>query len=158
MKVKVICDFCGNEFEKESCRLTPHNFCCRQCLADFSNKRKNPKGYGDLKDFTHIGETLSRLNSELNKTRMTPEVRRKLREARLNSGEGKTYTKLYGRHEHRVVAEQMLGRKLCPGEVVHHIDGNKRNNKPENLMVFASQADHARYHAAIAKQKGGDAL
>lgn len=35
-----------------------------------------------------------------------------------------------------MVAERMLGRKLKPGEVVHHIDGNKRNNAPENLMVF----------------------
>ncbi len=64
----------------------------------------------------------------------------------MNSGEGKTYTKFYGRHEHRVVAEQLLGRPLCPGEVVHHIDGDKRNNRPENLRVFASQAEHAKFH------------
>lgn len=86
------------------------------------------------------------LNAELNPTRMTAEVRAKLRAARLDTGEGKTYTKTYGQHTHRLVAEQMLGRPLAPGEVVHHIDRDKRNNNPENLMVFASQAEHAAWH------------
>lgn len=57
------------------------------------------------------------------------------------------YRKLTGRHEHRVVAEQMLGRPLKRGEIVHHIDGNKHNNVPGNLQVM-SQADHLRLHHA----------
>ena len=84
---------------------------------------------------------------------MTPEVRAKLRESRLGQGEGVSYTKTYGRHTHRVVAEQILGRPLLKGEVVHHIDGNKRNNHPDNLMVFPSQAEHARWHVS---HRGGD--
>jgi hypothetical protein len=56
-----------------------------------------------------------------------------------------TYRKLYGRHEHRVIAEAMLGRPLVAGEIVHHIDGNKHNNTPENLQVM-TQADHLRLH------------
>lgn len=40
----------------------------------------------------------------------------------------------------------ILGRPLERGEVVHHIDRNKRNNEPENLMVFPSQAHHAAWH------------
>ena len=88
------------------------------------------------------------LNEELNPGRMTPETRAKLREAHLNTGAGMTYAKQYGRHEHRVVAEQILGRELEPGEVVHHVDGNKRNNAPENLMVFPSQAEHMKWHVA----------
>jgi hypothetical protein len=57
-----------------------------------------------------------------------------------------TYRKLHCRHEHRVVAEQKLGRALVPGEIVHHIDGNRHNNAPENLEVM-TQSQHARLHS-----------
>lgn len=46
--------------------------------------------------------------------------------------------------EHRYVMEQHIGRYLEPGEVVHHIDGNPRNNAIENLRLYASQAEHIR--------------
>lgn len=84
--------------------------------------------------------------AKLNPTRMTEEVKAKLSLSRRGSGEGKTYQKQNGRHIHRQVAEQMLGRKLKPGEVVHHINRDKRDNRPENLMIFESQAEHARWH------------
>jgi hypothetical protein len=46
--------------------------------------------------------------------------------------------------EHRFVMEQILGRHLLPGEVVHHKDGDKANNRPENLVLYPSNADHMR--------------
>lgn len=56
-----------------------------------------------------------------------------------------TYVKLNGRHEHRVVMEKIVGRKLSKDEVVHHIDGNKHNNDPSNLQLM-SQSEHMRIH------------
>jgi len=41
--------------------------------------------------------------------------------------------------------EQHLGRKLRPDEIVHHRDGNKRNNDMQNLGVMALP-EHTSFH------------
>lgn len=124
------CTRCGKEmYRPPNKRKYGRPFCSRQCH-------------------------MKTINEELNPERMIPATRVKLRRARLNSGAGTSYEKFLGRHTHRVVAELMLGRPLACGEVVHHIDGNKRNNNPENLMIFSSQAEHAAWHAA---HEGGGA-
>lgn len=49
-------------------------------------------------------------------------------------------------YEHRLNAEKKIGRKLLPGEQVHHIDENKINNEENNLEVFQSRAHHYLKH------------
>jgi HNH endonuclease len=58
---------------------------------------------------------------------------------------------------HREVAEKMLGRRLRPGEVVHHKDRDKLNNDPSNLWVFPSQKEHDRIHRRDARRHGREA-
>lgn len=126
--VTLTCEICGKSFTRLKCALSSRNFCSLECSKVFTSKR------------------MTAYNILHNPEAMTEARRTALRLARLNTGRGVSYEKTFGRHTHRVVAEQKLGRPLKPGEVVHHIDRNKRNNSPENLMVFSSQAEHSKWH------------
>ena len=48
--------------------------------------------------------------------------------------------------EHRLIVENYLGRNLAPVEVVHHIDGDKINNRIENLQLLKSHKEHVAQH------------
>lgn len=53
--------------------------------------------------------------------------------------------------EHRLVMEKKIGRYLNPGETVHHLDGDKLNNNPDNLILFPTTASHSQYHRKLEK-------
>ena len=46
---------------------------------------------------------------------------------------------------HRKVMEEKIGRRLRSDEIVHHIDGNKLNNDPNNLEL-TNRSDHMKIH------------
>ena len=54
--------------------------------------------------------------------------------------------------DHVLIAEEKIGRKLKKNEVAHHMDGDKRNNNPENLTVV-TRSEHAKIHA---RDRGGN--
>ena len=125
----VKCHLCGRSFQKPAHEVRQHNFCCAAHARKWNA--------GRMAEY-------NRTANPLNKPGGVVSSRRKHREKLSGQGAGKSYRKFYGRHEHRVAAEAMLGRPLRPGEVVHHRDGDKLNNDPMNLEVLPSQAEHTK--------------
>lgn len=54
-------------------------------------------------------------------------------------------------YEHRVIAEQVIGRRLEKDEIVHHKNGKRWDNRPENLEVMDK-----REHAKLGGQREED--
>ena len=118
MKIARPCEGCGTLFQPPS-KAPRQRYCSRRCICLVLNRG---------------------INRDL-------DVIAKRADTRRGSGRGATYIKRGGRHEHRAVAEQNLGRPLLPGEIAHHRDENKRNNAPDNIETIASRAEHSRLHS-----------
>lgn len=113
------CLLCGNEFKKNKDKRTKNRFCSRKCTLNFYRTREHQIKAGKVAGAANI--------------------------LRLRGTGTKTYIKEYGRHQHRIIMEKKLGRKLIKGEIVHHIDHNKKNNHPDNLQVM-TQSEHCTLH------------
>lgn len=125
------CKHCGNTFEilrswdKTKGKHTGQ-FCSHGCWVQYQRsnytRRKSPEGAGQ-----------PRVNNQGYVVVWRPWFKF-CNEAREN-GEQSTYAR--GRMlEHRMVMEELMGRRLHKWESVHHKDGDRQNNDPSNLELW----------------------
>lgn len=129
-KVEAVCGWCGVHFMKQEIELHNHNFCCIAHFRKWNSKR--------MSDY-------NRSENEVNQSSWWTDDKKEQQREKMLGSDIKSYRKYHGRHEHRVVMEEVLGRTLTSDEIVHHIDGDKTNNSPSNLQIL-TRAEHARVH------------
>ncbi len=61
---------------------------------------------------------------------------------------GYTFIRKNGGYQRRFrsIIEEQIGRKLKSTEIVHHINGDKLDDRPENLYLCSSRAEHNFIH------------
>jgi len=69
------------------------------------------------------------------------------RSQRIVDGDGKVHK----RRTHVIVMEQHIGRRLTKDEVVHHINGDKHDNRIENLQLM-TRREHTQYEQLLARK------
>ena len=143
-KMNLVCDWCGKNYQSYQCGKY-HHFCSIEC--------RRLAGKLVASSFDEMTRQNARERITYYNKNVLNQGEYKVKQADSLRGRGKKrgYIKRNGKHEHRLVVEEMLGRELTSEEIVHHIDGNKRNNSPDNLKVM-TRSEHITEHL---KQGGG---
>lgn len=140
------CKHCGEEFvmvlSPSMLKRRTGEFCSRACHFKAQNTPERNRKVSVDSRFKRSAALLAKFSSKEKKRKENDYVA-----IMLIDQVGK-------RHEHRVVAEHMLGRSLAKGEIVHHKNGIKSDNREENIVVLPNQSVHVKIHAIL--RKGGD--
>lgn len=123
-KKERVCEFCNSKFLSFNKAI----FCSAACVSRGTiNKRKK---------FITIPDCLESSSRKLDKTLGYVRIYAPMHK------EANTWGYVY---EHRIIAEFILNRNLLEEEIVHHKNGKRWDNRPENLEVM-NKIDHAKLH------------
>ena len=145
--VTIECAFCKRMFYIQKHRLKRAKFCSKECIyknrKQWMSTKLNPmlgKSHSKETRMKMGGENHWNWNNGVNVSREYICVLNKEHPHCKKSG----YIL-----EHRLVMEKHIGRYLTKEEVVHHVNGNKKDNRIENLMLFPNDMEHRKYHANL---------
>lgn len=143
--MQYICQLCKEKFETYDWDKK-RKYCSRKCLND-SKKGKPSWNKGKPRTWDSP--------SEFKKGETAREKNIKWKGGRYLTTQGYMVILKPGHHlancrgyvkEEILVAEVMLGRPLLKGEIVHHINEIRNDNRPENLKVFPNHSEHQKHH------------
>ena len=122
--IKITCDNCKKEFETYAC------YSKRQRKHCFCSKKCEGEFRSYKNTFQHW------------------------KGGQIAKSTGYKYITINGKaiEEHRLVMMKHLGRKLNTNEQVHHINGNKLDNRIENLMLLTN-SEHQKLHGSKRNKK-----
>lgn len=154
-RISITCDVCGLVFKERASRR--RKYCSRKCASMATAIGYQAKRI--QKACRHCGKKFQVIKSRENSAHYCTlackqiYVARSTIKERADKMRGKgtktKYIKYGGRHLHRQIAEDNIGRPLEEGEIAHHIDGDSLNNDPANITVLPNQAEHCRIHARM---------
>jgi hypothetical protein len=121
-RITRLCEYCGKPFQppKHNIKLGKGRYCSKPC----SNRARTGVHAAHWKGGTH----------------KDPKGYIQQHAPEHPAAKGNGYVM-----QHRLVMEQIIGRYLTADEVVHHIDGNRANNCPDNLQLM-TRGDHTALH------------
>ena len=117
----------------------------RQKMSFKKRGKKNPNWKEGIskkkkrKKKRKVGSRKGKIDLKINETRLRDGyVEIKLPSHPFSNAEGYIF-------EHRIKMEKKLKRYLKKEEVVHHINGNRKDNRLKNLKLFKNNSDHLKF-------------
>lgn len=153
----VQCEHCGAAFQRKKGSESPRMFCSRECYwkSDYrteavgaSNRKRNPEALQTV-PCKNCGTPVTRYISSAGKQSFCSRECRWENHKHSKQTNAAGYVLVFvGRGEpgayksghileHRKVMQEMLGRPLLPEEDVHHKNGQRADNRPENLELWS---------------------
>ena len=164
------CINCNKRFKIKPCNIKRSKFCSKQCHnifrkgKHFFHSKQFKKGHTPWnkdKEFTQmIGNTngfkkgMIPWNKGIKYLQVTGSKHPFWKGGKiiqngywhiLDKKHPKANSKGYVKYSH-VVMEKILSRPLKPKETVHHINGNKLDDRPKNLQLFKNNSIHLKFH------------